>query len=65
MKYFVPALPERERNKVLAGYELPDPCANCGLDFMEHTNGRCPGQQDRRTQPGIRPSAGRTEREGA
>jgi hypothetical protein len=32
--------------RVNSGDDVPDPCANCGLDFMEHTGGVCPLPDD-------------------
>lgn len=39
--YFVPR-DEREHRLANQGQELPDYCANCGNQFMAHTNGECP-----------------------
>ena len=43
--------PVSDRDHARAGSaDTPDRCRNCGLDFMEHTNGTCPppegGSQD-------------------
>jgi len=34
---------ERAHAQANAGREVQDYCAHCNREFMEHTNGRCPG----------------------
>lgn len=52
--YFKSKHTDADIDRIEAGEDIPDPCANCGADCMDHTNGRCPDRYKPAPLPPLR-----------